>query len=254
MRRGTRVVRRDAGSGDARRRGEAGVARGASLAPVVDDIVLLDPVCGMTVDREHARHLAEHDGVVYAFCSMGCRTAFIKEPGAYVPGPLATARPPRRRLTRPNRRPRCSSRAPSTIAAPRDAVWAFLMDPNQVGSCGPGVESIEVIDDDHFKAKAKVGIGFISAKFIRRHDGRRAERSRTSRSSRRTARRPGSAVDATANMALSGPAEGPTTMDWSADVLIAGTLASVGARLIEGTANKMIGQTFDCIRSKLEAG
>src|SRR5262249_60034474 len=62
----------------------------ASLAPVVDDIVLLDPVCGMTVDREHARHLAEHDGVVYAFCSMGCRTAFIKEPGAYVPGP-ATA-------------------------------------------------------------------------------------------------------------------------------------------------------------------
>ena len=38
-------------------------------------------------------------------------------------------------------------------------------------------------------------------------------------------------------------------MDWSADVTIAGTLASVGARLIEGTANKMIGQTFDCIRS-----
>jgi len=62
----------------------------AALAAVVDDIVLLDPVCGMTVDREHARHLAEHDGVVYAFCSMGCRTAFIKEPGAYVSGP-ATA-------------------------------------------------------------------------------------------------------------------------------------------------------------------
>ena len=40
-------------------------------------------------------------------------------------------------------------------------------------------------------------------------------------------------------------------MDWGADVLIAGTLASVGARLIEGTANKMIGQTFDCM--KLEA-
>ena len=57
-----------------------------SLAPVVEDIVLLDPVCGMTVDREHARHLAEHDGAVYAFCSMGCRTSFIKEPLAYVAG------------------------------------------------------------------------------------------------------------------------------------------------------------------------
>ena len=66
--------------------GAAGALEAVSLAPVVDDIVLLDPVCGMTVDREHARHLAEHDGAVYAFCSMGCRTAFIKEPGAYVAG------------------------------------------------------------------------------------------------------------------------------------------------------------------------
>ena len=60
-------------------------AAAADAGPVVDDIVLLDPVCGMTVAREHARHLAEHDGVVYAFCSVGCRTAFIKEPGAYLP-------------------------------------------------------------------------------------------------------------------------------------------------------------------------
>ena len=51
------------------------------------------------------------------------------------------------------------------IAAPRDRVWAFVIDPNQVGQCGPGVESIEVIDDTHFKATAKVGVGFISARF-----------------------------------------------------------------------------------------
>ncbi len=139
------------------------------------------------------------------------------------------------------------------IAAPRDRVWAFLMDPNQVGPCGPGVESVEVVDEDHFKAKAKVGIGFISAKF--NVDMTVAERNAPDLAVLKAhGQAPGSAVDATANMALSGPAEGPTTMDWSADVLVAGTLASVGARLIEGTANKMIGQTFDCIRSKLEAG
>ena len=139
------------------------------------------------------------------------------------------------------------------IAAPRDRVWAFLMDPNQVGSCGPGVESIDVIDDDHFKAKAKVGVGFISARFV--VDMTVAEKNEPDLAVLKAhGQAPGSAVDATANMALSGPAEGPTTMDWSADVLIAGTLASVGARMIEGTANKMIGQTFDCIKSKLEAG
>jgi xanthine dehydrogenase accessory factor len=56
-----------------------------SMAFPPDDIVLLDPVCGMTVDRDHARHLAEHDGTVYAFCSLGCRTRFVKDPSAYLP-------------------------------------------------------------------------------------------------------------------------------------------------------------------------
>ena len=60
------------------------------IQPAIDDIVLLDPVCGMTVDRAHARHLAEHDGVVYAFCSMGCRTSFIHEPTAYLPASVAS--------------------------------------------------------------------------------------------------------------------------------------------------------------------
>ena len=138
------------------------------------------------------------------------------------------------------------------IAAPRARVWAFLMDPNQVGGCGPGVESIEVVDADHFKAKAKVGVGFISARFV--VDMRVAERNAPDLAILKAhGQAPGSAVDATADMRLSGPAEGPTTMDWSADVLIAGTLASVGGRLIEGTANKMIGQTFVCMKTKLEA-
>ena len=137
------------------------------------------------------------------------------------------------------------------IGAPRDRVWAFLMDPNDVGPCGPGVESIEVVDETHFKARAKVGIGFISARF--NVDMEIAERDEPSRAViKARGQAPGSVVDATATMALSDGAAG-TTMDWSADVNIGGTIASVGARLIEGTANKMIGQTFDCIKAKLEA-
>jgi len=138
------------------------------------------------------------------------------------------------------------------INAPRDRVWAFLMDPDQVGPCGPGVESIEVIDADHFKAKAKVGIGFISARF--NIDMSIAERDEPNNAVIKAhGQAPGSAVDATATMALRDGENGGTTMDWGADVLIGGTLASVGARLIEGTANKMIGQTFDCMKEKLEA-
>jgi xanthine dehydrogenase accessory factor len=72
--------------------GEEAAADGrAEAGPSVDDLILLDPVCGMTVEREHARHLAEHDGSVFAFCSIGCRTRFIKEPTAYVPAPVSSA-------------------------------------------------------------------------------------------------------------------------------------------------------------------
>jgi carbon monoxide dehydrogenase subunit G len=138
------------------------------------------------------------------------------------------------------------------IAAPRAKVWAFVVDPDQVGQCGPGVEKIELIDDTHFKATAKVGIGFISARFVVAME--MAElRPPDEAVIKAHGQAPGSAVDATASMTLSDGPDGGTKMDWSADVAISGSLASLGARLIEGTANKMIGQTFDCMKSKLEA-
>ena len=138
------------------------------------------------------------------------------------------------------------------IKAPRAAVWAFVTDPNQVGTCGPGVESIEVVDETHFRARAKVGVGFITSRFT--VDLRMAEQDPPDRALiTASGQAPGSAVDGSGEMRLSGPPEGPTTMDWSATVQISGTLATVGARLIEGTANKLIGQSFDCMRAKLEA-
>jgi uncharacterized protein len=139
------------------------------------------------------------------------------------------------------------------IKAPRDTVWAFVIDPNKVGQCGPGVDKIEVVDQTHFKATAKVGIGFIQARFVVNVE--LAELKPPERALIKAhGQAPGSAVDGSAEMRLSDGAEpGTTVMDWTADVAIAGRLASVGARMIEGTANKMIGEAFDCIRAKLEA-
>ncbi len=45
---------------------------------------LKDPVCGMTVDPAKTAHHAEHAGHAYHFCSAGCRTKFIAEPGKYL--------------------------------------------------------------------------------------------------------------------------------------------------------------------------
>jgi carbon monoxide dehydrogenase subunit G len=139
------------------------------------------------------------------------------------------------------------------IPATRDRVFAFVTDPDKVGACGPGVESIEVIDPTHFRARAKVGVGFITARFV--VDLEIAEQQAPEMAVIKAhGQAPGSAVDGTGRMTLvEGPEPGTTTMNWGAEVNISGMIASVGARLIEGTANKMIGQTFDCIRAKIAA-
>jgi Cu+-exporting ATPase len=49
-----------------------------------------DPVCGMTVNTETARHRVHHEGEDYYFCGAGCRTKFVADPAKYLsPSPPA---------------------------------------------------------------------------------------------------------------------------------------------------------------------
>ena len=43
-----------------------------------------DPVCGMSVDPATTPHHARHAGTAYHFCSAGCRTKFVADPGKYL--------------------------------------------------------------------------------------------------------------------------------------------------------------------------
>jgi uncharacterized protein len=139
------------------------------------------------------------------------------------------------------------------IPASRERVFAFVTDPNKVAQCGPGTEQIDVVDPTHFKITAKVGVGFISAKFVVNLEITEQQPPDLAVIKAR-GQAPGSAVDATGRMNLvDGPEPGSTTMLWAAEVNLSGMLASVGARMVDSTANKMIAQTFDCIRAKIVA-
>lgn len=52
-----------------------------------------DPVCGMTVDPETARHRASHAGQTYFFCSDNCRGKFEAQPAAYLAEKAAPSQP-----------------------------------------------------------------------------------------------------------------------------------------------------------------
>ena len=45
--------------------------------------MLKDPICGMTVTRERAVAVIEHNGVTYGFCSEHCRKTFQSDPDKY---------------------------------------------------------------------------------------------------------------------------------------------------------------------------
>lgn len=139
-----------------------------------------------------------------------------------------------------------------TIAAPVQKVWTFLMDVNNVANCAPGFQSLEVLGDEHWKAIVAVGVGPVKAKFTM--DVTRPELAEPERMVvKGRGKAPGSGVELTGDMRLSALNENETRMDWTATVVVSGTIASVGARFMKSTADRLTAQFFDCLRNKLEA-
>lgn len=51
----------------------------------------IDPVCGMEVTREAARHTHQHEGQGYYFCGASCREKFANDPHGYLSGEAQAA-------------------------------------------------------------------------------------------------------------------------------------------------------------------
>ena len=109
-----------------------------------------------------------------------------------------------------------------------------------------------MVDDAHFTAVVRTGIGPVKGRFT--FNVRWLEREAPSRARfQARGKVSGSAVDMDAAMDLTDGGDGATRMAWQSEVKISGMLASVGARLMQTTAEKMTNEMFDCIRQKLEA-
>lgn len=138
-----------------------------------------------------------------------------------------------------------------TINAPIQSVWAYFMTPDKVAECAPGFQSMEILGPDHFKPKLSVGVGAVKATFtldVTLVDVQ--EPTHMGMQARGVAA--GSAVDMHSAMTLASASDTTTDMSWTADVNVSGTIASVGARLLQGTANKLTARFFECLRQKLE--
>jgi carbon monoxide dehydrogenase subunit G len=138
------------------------------------------------------------------------------------------------------------------IPASRSAVWAFITDPHRISKCLPEVVDVTVHDDRHFDASVQVGIGPVRGKFklkfalVPDSDQRHLDMKVSGGGF-------GSTVDLTAGADIDEPEEGTTILKWTGQAVARGPVATVGGRVLDAQAQKLISQAFACVRRSLTA-
>jgi carbon monoxide dehydrogenase subunit G len=128
-----------------------------------------------------------------------------------------------------------------TIDAPREQVWERLMDPHFVAQSAPGVESVDAIDPTHFKVISGFGVGSIKVRFTMDVELFDIVAQKSAKM-RVRGKAPGSAIDVVSSMRIDDSGSSRSQLNWSATSEVSGTVASVGARLMEGTARRLTEQ------------
>jgi carbon monoxide dehydrogenase subunit G len=138
------------------------------------------------------------------------------------------------------------------INAPREKVWEFLTDPEQVSQCVPGVESLEIVEPGKkFKAVAGLGLGTVKVKFKTEIVWLELDKpKRAKMQAKGTA--PGSSMETTSEMRLTDGADGQIDLHWTAEMKIYGTIASLAARLMGSVTKKLSAAFFECVKKKIE--
>jgi uncharacterized protein len=134
----------------------------------------------------------------------------------------------------------------------RAHAWRRLMDPHFVAQSAPGVESVETIDPTHFKVISAFGVGAIKLRFalnVELSDVVEPDHA----TMRARGKAPGSNVDVVANLRLEDVQPGRVRLNWAADSDVSGTVASVGARLLEGTARKLTEEFWTDFARRVQA-
>ena len=140
-----------------------------------------------------------------------------------------------------------------TIRASRKRVWDFMTDPEQIGQCAPGVEKIEVIEPlKKYRGVVSIGFGAVKARFS--GDVEILELEEPNRAKLKAhGSATGSVADAVSEMTLSDGPDGSTSLHWTADVNVAGQLASLASRLMVPVSEKLAGVFYDQVRKKIES-
>jgi uncharacterized protein len=137
------------------------------------------------------------------------------------------------------------------VKAPPEKVFTMMLDPNEISKCMPDLQKLDVKSQNDFNAVVKAGVSFMKGDFnLHFQTVERTPNSHAKMTAHGTGI--GSTVDIDMLMDLANGSNGGTSMKWTAEAKIGGRIASVGQRLIQSQAEKIIKSLFDCMQGKLE--
>jgi len=138
------------------------------------------------------------------------------------------------------------------VKAPCEKVYSMILDPKQISQCMPDLQKLDVKSPDDFTAVVRTGVSFIKGDFnLHFLTVEKTPNSHAKLTAHGTGI--GSTVDMEVYIDLTEGADGGSSMKWSSEAKIGGRIASVGQRLIQSQAEKIIKGLFDCLQGKLEA-
>lgn len=142
-----------------------------------------------------------------------------------------------------------------TVSAPRERVWALLLDPHVMTGAVPGMQSIDVISPTEYVAQMKVKVSFVSAKFklhTRITEQREPEYLRAEGTGEDDS--VASSLKQTSEIFLSGTPEGGTELRIKVNVDVLGRLGSFGLAAMKTKADRMWDEFGKNLAARLEGG
>ena len=137
-----------------------------------------------------------------------------------------------------------------TFAAPRATVWRVLNDPASMAQTMPGVEGFEVHDAKRWTANVKIplGLGGLRMKIdMDKTEEREPEFAKLSIK--------GTGVGAMLKMETSftlNESGDETSMEWAADVKIAGPVGSMGQRVLQPIVNQQVQHVLKALEVQVQ--
>jgi 2-furoyl-CoA dehydrogenase large subunit len=135
--------------------------------------------------------------------------------------------------------------------APPQAVWDVLNDPEELAGLMPGVDKFEIQDDKNWFATVKVPLGLGGLK-LRFHFEKIEERPIERAALRVQGKGVGAVVTMETGFDLA-PADGGTSMDWTADVQVLGQIGSMGQRVLQPIVNQQVGDVLEALDERVQA-